>query len=330
MIGQLCALVAAAAPAQVPQGPVSYSAETMTMDPKDRRVLLESDVHLERGDLVVTGDRATAYLADPQAQPPAPAGRLSHKAAKPKPEVSGLSAAQLRRFAVEGHVHVVQRSRTADGARAEYDAEAQTMLLTGRNDAVAAGELAPGPVLRDGAESLTGDRVLLHLDSDDVEVDRPRLVLRRSAEAAQPGPSAAREGASKPVVPVRVEAKRLRLDSGRRIAHFSDDVVVHRGEMTVRGPLMDARYDKGGDLTELSLNGGVELRQGDRRATGKTAVYDAATHKVVLTGDPRLYDRGDRLEGARIEMALDSREVKVDRARGRLHPEAHEREEGVR
>jgi lipopolysaccharide transport protein LptA len=295
------------------------------MDPRARRALLEGKVHLERGDLVVEGDHAVAELmpsADPQ-----PAVRSRRDARKERSSPTGMGKQDLRRFTVDGSVHVTRQSRTADGAHADYDGVVQTLLLTGANQSAAKGTPeAEGPVLRDGTELLLGERILLHLDSDDVDVVRPRLVLHRSATA---GKEPASEGDAPPVVPVRVEARRLHLDSGRRIARFSEDVVLHRGDVTVRGPQLDARYDRQGSLTNMIVSGGVELQEGDRRATGRQAVYDAVTRKVVLTGDPKLYDRGDQLAGERIEMALDSREVKVDRARGRLRPERHQGEEGV-
>jgi lipopolysaccharide transport protein LptA len=309
----------------LPQGPVSFTADQVTMDPRVRRALLEGKVHLERGDLVVEGDHAVAELMpSADAQPAVRSRRDARKERSPPP---GMGKQELRRFTVDGSVHVTRQSRTADGAHADYDGVAQTLLLTGANQSAAKGTPeAEGPVLRDGTESLLGERILLHLDSDDVEVVRPRLFLHRSTAA---GKEPASEADAPPVVPVRVEARRLHLDSSRRIARFSDDVVLRRGDAIVRGPQLDARYDRQGSLTNMIVSGGVELQEGDRRATGRQAVYDAVTRKVVLTGDPKLYDRGDQLAGERIEMALDSREVKVDRARGRLRPERHQGEEGV-
>jgi hypothetical protein len=73
----------------------------------------------------------------------------------------------------------------------------------------------------------------------------------------------------------------------------------------------------------------VDVRQGDRRATGETADYDARERTLVLLGDPRLYDKDDVLSGDRIDLALDSKEVRVEKAKGRLRPEAHKSEGGA-
>ena len=188
---------------------------------------------------------------------------------------------------------------------------AQTLVLTGTPDSP--------PVVRDGSEMLSGDRILLRLDSEDVDVIRPRLVLRRSLSE---------EGDARPT-PVKVEAEHLVLLQARRLARFRDDVVVRRGDAVARSPRMEARYDADGQLTRLELRGGVDVRQGDRRATGESADYDAHARTLVLVGDPKLYDQGDVLTGDRIDLALDSKEVRVERARGRLRPEVHKGEKGT-
>ena len=291
----MAALVCAAV-TSLPPGPLDFKAESMRMEPKEHRVHLDGDVHIWRGDLTVTGDHAVADVAErPAAPTPAKKGK--------KASVAGQG---LEKFVVDGKVHVQRGTRTADGEHGELDVRAQTLVLTGT-------EAAP-PVLRDGTETLVGEQILLHLDSEDVEVLRPRITLKRSLPDEKKGQT------------VRVEAQRLSLDKSAKLARFVDGVVVRRGDATVRSPRMDARYDDQGELTRLELRGGVDLRQGDRRATGRSADYDAQGKSLVLTGDPRLYDRGDVLSGDRIDLALDSHEVKVAHVRARLHPEAHKDE----
>ena len=146
---------------------------------------------------------------------------------------------KVDRFTVDGNVRVQRGTRTADGARGVFDANAQTLVLTGDGK--------EDPVLRDGSETLTGDRISMRLDTEDVDVQKPRLVLRRAVAEAQDAPE----------LPTRVEAARLSLDRSERLARFTDDVVVRRGDMVVRGPRMDAHYDTSGQLTNLYLRGGV-------------------------------------------------------------------------
>jgi len=300
MIG-LTLLVAAAA---LPAGPLDFKARNMRIEPQERRVVLDGDVQLARGDLKVTGDHAVAEYG----KEPTQKSHGRSKAGQPEATLGGQS---VERFTVQGKVHVQRGSRTADGEEGVVDVPAQTLVLTGTSDSP--------PVVRDGSETLSGERILLRLDSEDVDVIRPRLVLRRSLME---------EGTGKPT-PVKVEAERLVLLHVKRLARFSEDVVVRRGDAVVRSPRMEARYDADGQLTKLELRGGVDVRQGERRATGDSADYDAHARTLVLLGDPKLYDQGDVLTGDRIDLALDSKEVRVERARGRLRPEAHKGERGA-
>jgi lipopolysaccharide transport protein LptA len=290
-------LVAAAA---VGQGPLDFTAQTMRMEPRGGRTLLDGSVRLSRGGMVVTGDRAVVEFVSDQP------GQRAPKVAR---RGSALLGQKIDRFTVDGNVHVQRGNRTADGGHGVFDSDAQTLVLT-------AGDTKEDPVLRDGSETLTGDRILMRLDTEDIDVQKPRLVLRRSVHDAPDSPQA----------PTRVEAARLSLDRSARLARFTDDVVMRRGDMVVRGPRMDAHYDDSGQLTNLYLRGGVEMRQGDRRALAENADYDARTRELILTGEPRLFDRGDVLVGERIAMALDSHEVRVERAHGRLRPETHQDE----
>jgi lipopolysaccharide transport protein LptA len=298
-----------AAAAAMSEGPLDFKAKDMRIEPQARRVLLDGDVQLARGDLRVFGQHAVAEYGDDAQAKKKPVKKSP--AGHPKQEAT-LAGQTVQKFTVEGNVHVQRGSRTADGERGVVDMPAQTLVLTGTP--------TTPPVVRDGSEMLSGERILLRLDSEDLDVERPKVVLRRSL---------AEESQAKPAVPVRVEADRLVLLQARKLARFTDDVVIHRGDAVVRSPRMDARYDADGQLTKLELRGGVDVRQGARRATGQTADYDAKARTLVLLGDPRLYDQGDVLTGDRIDLALDSKEVRVEKAKGRLRPEAHKGEGGA-
>jgi len=319
-------------PASKSPAPIDFGAATMTLEPKENKTRLDGAVYFDRKDVKVTGDHAVAEFAETTAPKPAPKTRKGAKAAKalkPTPPAEGETRQTLSRFIVDGAVHVEKpgpQARSADGNHATYDAPKGTLLLVGPPAVQPAGLTTTGPVLRDGAEVMLGDRVLLHLETDEIEVSRPRIYLKRSL----PGDAAAREpGKAAAPVPVRVEAGTLRLDQQHKLARFREKVVIYRGDLTVKSPRMDARYDGQGQLTTLQLRGGVVMVDGDRRATGQKADYDAGTKLLVLTGEPKLYDRGDVLRGTRIEMNLESREVKVDRASGRVRPDQHKDEGGL-
>jgi len=297
MIFAALAIVAAT----VPPGPLDFTAQTLRTEPKERRAYLHGSVQISRGDFVVLCDDAVADFAEDKPARAKPG--KGKKAQKTSAIAPGLLGSEVRHFTLDGHVRMQRGKRTAEAEHGELDNETQILVLTGKG--------TDEPVLRDGPETLTGERILLHLDSEDVNVVHPRLVLRRSV------PESTEE---KNPSPTRVEASKLFLDRSEQLARFTDEVVVRRGDMTVRGPLMDARYDKSGEVTRLLLSGGVEMRQGDRRAVAQKADYDPRAKELILTGQPRLFDRGDALAGDRITVNLDSHEVRVDRAHGLLRP----------
>ncbi|MGE5048217.1 MAG: LptA/OstA family protein, partial [Deltaproteobacteria bacterium] len=57
-----------AAAAALPPGPLDFKAQSMRIEPKERRVVLDGDVRLNRGDLTVTGDHAIAEYAQQKAK----------------------------------------------------------------------------------------------------------------------------------------------------------------------------------------------------------------------------------------------------------------------
>src|SRR5260370_253164 len=183
-----------AAAAALPPGPLDFKALEMRMEPREHRVFLDGDVHLSRSDLTVTGQHA---LVEYEETTPPPRRKRSKQ-----PAAAMLGGQSVRRFEVDGNVHVERGARTADGEHGVVDIQTQTIVLTGTPEAP--------PVLR---------------------------------------------------------------------------------------------------------------------ATGENADYGSKPKEVVLTGDPKLYDRGDILSGQRIDVVLDSHEVRVDQARGKLRPEAHKDEE---
>src|SRR5207253_7455409 len=108
----------------------------MRIEPNERRVVLEGDVHLTRGDLRITGEHAVAEYAQKAAAPP-----KQKKGKKPSAEAT-LGGQEVERFTVDGNVHVQRGTRAADGEHGVVDVPAQTLVLTGKPD--------EPPVLRDG------------------------------------------------------------------------------------------------------------------------------------------------------------------------------------
>jgi lipopolysaccharide export system protein LptA len=111
--------------AVLPSGPLEFRARDMRIDPQDRRVVLDGDVQLVRGDLNVKGRHAVADYAKEQ---PAAKARPRGKASQAEATVGGQT---VEKFTVQGNVHVERGSRTADGEQGIVDVPGQTLVLTG-------------------------------------------------------------------------------------------------------------------------------------------------------------------------------------------------------
>lgn len=86
--------------------------------------------------------------------------------------VSFKSADRLERAVAEGGVRVVQGARRAEGATAELTVESGEIVLTG------------APVLSEGPNRMTGERITLWLDDERVRCDQCRLLV--DGEAVRP------------------------------------------------------------------------------------------------------------------------------------------------
>ena len=78
MIGFTLPMTLLMAAAVLPAGPLDFKARNMRIEPQERRVVLEGDVQLTRGDLSVTGQHAVAeYAKEQPASAQRPRGRQS-------------------------------------------------------------------------------------------------------------------------------------------------------------------------------------------------------------------------------------------------------------
>lgn len=57
-------------------------------------------------------------------------------------------------------------------------------------------------------------------------------------------------------------------------------------------------------VSSIEATGKVKIFKADGQATCRKAVYDGATEKIVLTGDPVAWQKGTRVTGQKITMYL--------------------------
>jgi lipopolysaccharide export system protein LptA len=145
--------------------------------------------------------------------------------------------------------------------------------------------------------------------------------------------------------PIHISSRTLEFRYEEKRIIYRDDVVAVQGDVTMKSDLLTVIYEdapplipdspgaKGESveksakqkkstgsenatakqrLKEIVAEGHVEITSGDRRATGKKAVFDEAQRIVVLSGDAVMQEGGNQVTGERVTVYLDEKRSVVD------------------
>jgi lipopolysaccharide export system protein LptA len=127
------------------------------------------------------------------------------------------------------------------------------------------------------------------------------LVLAATASCLA-APAATGAGAES----IRIKSDELQTDTKARTATFTGRVVARQGDMTIYADRMVVTYASGSDdLEKVELFGNVRIVQQDRIGTGSHGLYDSATRRITLDGNPRVVKGNDSVTGKVITYGLD-------------------------
>lgn len=137
--------------------------------------------------------------------------------------------------------------------------------------------------------------------------------------------------------PIDIRSRELEFLYDQKRITYRGDVVVKQGDVTLKSDLLTVIYEeppaKNGAapskpaakpasvasqqrLKEIVAEGNVVITTGDRRATGKKAVFDEAKRTVVLSGDAVLQEGVNRVSGERVTVFLDEKRSIVEGGKG--------------
>jgi lipopolysaccharide export system protein LptA len=127
--------------------------------------------------------------------------------------------------------------------------------------------------------------------------------------------------------PVQVDAQSLEVyeEGKERIAVFNGNVVVKRGDTTLRAASIRLRQDiegKSDAFTKIEAEGGITVRSKDQTLTGKTAVVDMKLNSIVVSGGVVLSQGPNVLTGSRlvVDLATGRARIEGDTVRGVFTP----------
>jgi lipopolysaccharide export system protein LptA len=122
---------------------------------------------------------------------------------------------------------------------------------------------------------------------------------------------------------VRIVSDRLEAYEQQRQVIFIGNVVAKQGELTILGDRMTIFYlavenpessDEGlaAKIDRIMVEGSVRITQKNVVATGERAVYFSEENKVVLTGEPKVQQDKNFIQGDKITLFLDSEKSIVE------------------
>ena len=120
-----------------------------------------------------------------------------------------------------------------------------------------------------------------------------------------------------------VSSQRMTFDSKTRIFIFEEKVRILRCAMTIlcdRLQVINDASDK--NIERVIATGNVRFQQGTRSAVAERADYFESEQRLVLTGNPRVWDtqEHDELTGEEIVLLLQEEKARVKQARVLFHP----------
>lgn len=138
--------------------------------------------------------------------------------------------------------------------------------------------------------------------------------------AAQGTPTQATPGApalaGEPLThPVTIAADRLEILGKEHRAVWSGNVRAQRGEALLTCDRLTAAYVTPEQIKDLTCEGGVKVVEGERTASGQTALFDNVTGVLTLSGEPEARLGKNEMKGAKVTFDVGADTVRVDQAR---------------
>lgn len=129
--------------------------------------------------------------------------------------------------------------------------------------------------------------------------------------------------------PINITSDRLEADDAARQVKFLGNVVARQGEVVIYSAVLTLFYSEGSkEIDRVEADRDVRIVQGDRVATGDKAVFYQADGRIVLTGNARVHQGADFVEGDVITVLLgEEKSVVHGREGSRVNAVFHPKEE---
>jgi len=129
--------------------------------------------------------------------------------------------------------------------------------------------------------------------------------------------------------PINITSDRLEADDVARQVKFLGNVVASQGEVVIYSAVLTLFYTEGSqEIDRVEADGDVRIVQGERVATGEKAVFYRADGRIVLSGNARVHQGADFVEGDEITVLLgEEKSVVQGKGGSRVNAVFHPKEE---
>lgn len=129
--------------------------------------------------------------------------------------------------------------------------------------------------------------------------------------------------------PINITSDAMEAETRINKVTFKGNVVARQNDLTITSSQLIAVYgDNGKELKEVLASGNVRITQQDKIAVADKALFLSLERKIILTGNPKVWEGKDIVAGSRIIYFLDGNRTIVEggqeRVRAVIHPKKEE------
>lgn len=251
----------------------------------------------------------------------APGGSLTLTEGGPRihdeAEGSELQAETIRLDTAGGGIEAVggvRHTLAPRGGRAEgalLGGAAETLVVSGRLDYdpdTRSARYSENVLLRSGTDEIRAALLVL-----DEAVSGQRHLLASGGTSSLLHPRRGKKPGRDPA-PVKTRSREMVYDEMTGRVEYTGDVEIRQGDILTLSPTAVVTLTPGGDDVERLVAGEpVEVRQGPKRATGRTGTYTLADETLVLVGDEVvLQDAETKVKGRALTFKVGEDRIRID------------------
>lgn len=129
--------------------------------------------------------------------------------------------------------------------------------------------------------------------------------------------------------PINITSDSMEAETKANKVVFKGNVVAKQQDVTITSNELMATYgDNGKELKDVLASGNVRITQQNKIAAAERALFLNAERKIILTGNPKVWQGKDIITGEKIIYFLDEDRTIVEggqeRVRATIHPKKEE------